>query len=234
LDRSQSPRDKSSSTTEQGGGTEEDDVTENATDIEALPKDPEATAILMSKAEPIAEEDAGSMEEEEQALDTPTSSQAVEYLDKRKSAAANSKKALQIIKENSEILDKILRKKGERLAGAESFDESEDHETTTVIRDKERQEPVPLQKQEKKQQQQQHLKQRVSANNANNVNNNSSSGNSSSGGGGSVKARVIGVIGNAAATGNTAIKPITFNPFPKPVMRKKKEVGRKLGLYTAN
>ncbi len=46
--------------------------------------------------------------------------------------------------------------------------------------------------------------------------------------------RVIGYTAPPSAPMNPASKPITFNPFPKPVMRKKKtEVGKKLGLYSS-
>ena len=124
------------------------------------------------------------------------------FVERKLPSAAHSQKAIQIIKENSEILDKILRKKGERVSSlgplrsnsvsvASSSLLSEEHEENNRKR--------------------------------------------SLGNGG--KSRSVegsnhhGVPPPAMILGNTSTKPITFNPFPKPVMRRRKEVGKKLGLY---
>ncbi len=136
---------KSSSTTELCCCPSEDE-TENATDIEDIPRDPEddsAKAFMDNLFKDKDNED----------------SEATRRL--------HSEKAIQIIKENSEILDKILKKKkGDPIQKPASA-------------------PVPA----------------------------------------------PSSASTATLESSAAPKPITFNPFPKPVIRRNKEVGRKLGLY---
>lgn len=59
-------------------------------------------------------------EDDEEAASSSSNSVSRSCYEKRIVSRANSEKAIQIIKENSEILDKILRKKGERYSQVRS------------------------------------------------------------------------------------------------------------------
>ena len=119
-------------------------------------------------------------------------------------------RALQIIQENSEILERLLNKKT-TPCHPDQFEDSTarypEPETTRVEPD-----PVPR----PQPQQIPMVKRRISQ----------TSSNGSTSSNPSVKSTIT-------LQSNPATKPITFNPFPNSARatRKPKEVGRKLGLY---
>ena len=250
-----SSRDRSSST-ELCAPSEEDDETENATDIEEIPRDqvpiikdpaagstpppPPPSSINAHLAQPSADQekkhkefieklmrdfdenprDANEKEQGEEGSEEDESRSC--YIPERRISRANSEKAIQIIKENSEILDKILRKKGERM-GVPDFPihGSPAHQPGGVDSSA----PPSM------------MSGSCSANNLPVQPPPSVCGSSQS----SNKSTISGSnhnhhkLVNPAAVGNGVTKPITFNPFPtRPVARRKRqEVGRKLGLYSS-
>ena len=225
-------------------------MTENATDIEDIPRD-QIPIIKSTAPNPIKEEETtGSKEFMENLMkDFDTNSSTVKgsnesnaetveafgdddnedideddesrsvYPTEKRMSRANSEKAIQIIKENSEILDKILRKKGERLATPE--DQEEDLAGPPLNA----QAPVNLVSRPSVDSS--GTRPSLTSNRSNRQSIDSTvSSNMSSHCSGSSKV----IVPNNGVT-----KPITFNPFPtKPAIRRKRDVGRKLGLYSAS
>ncbi|TRY74948.1 hypothetical protein TCAL_01264 [Tigriopus californicus] len=168
-----------------------DDETENATDLEELPRDLEHLDSASLKSDCDNRQFAEALMK-----DFDRAIHGIDEIDEYEPVivnSANSEKAIQIIKENSEILEKILRKKGEK--NVPSLEKSLTTEGSMDLIDKGSRRSSMM------------------------------SRSVSSGGqrrGSNPSGPVMG-----------SIKPITFNPFPKPVtMRRNKEVGRKLGLYS--
>lgn len=195
-----------SSSTELCCGSD-DDVTENATDIEDIPKD--KVPIIEAKQEVKSENELFIEELMEDMELGPNNKTFIDYEDdtsafverKMPASSANSQKAIQIIKENSEILDKILRKKAE---GKDSLFDSHSVASST---------------------------------NASSLSSFDAGGETTSSPpkignvGKSLSVSSTSTFGRSMSSGSGVSRPITFNPFPKPVMRKKNEVGKKLGLY---
>ncbi len=138
-------------------------------------------------------------------------------------------RALQIIKENSEILERILSKKTtslndkdmDQLRNMNTNDglEEEDIVPPQQQQQQQPQQPPPPQSRTIPMQQQQH-KRKVSHSTSSTGSTNSSANSSNP-----------TKTNNITLQSNPATKPITFNPFPGRTNRKPKEVGRKLGLY---
>ena len=257
-------RDRSSST-ELCAPSEEDDETENATDIEEIPRDqvpiikdpgstpppnPATTALSADQEAKHKEFIEKLMKDfdddnphdhilpgEDHEDDDDDESRSC-FIPERRISRANSEKAIQIIKENSEILDKILRKKGERMGGGPPGELQSSPLTPLPYPSPD---PDPAGSKPS-------LSSRPSVESvmsSSNLSCSSSQNNinlppqptpsvcSQSSGKSSFSGKLSS--SNPPAQASSATKPITSNPFPtRPVARRKRqEVGRKLGLYSS-
>lgn len=247
-----------------------DDETENATDIEDIPKDKESAPFTME-----VDDDHGFLlqvtkteREKEIFVDFDENSAIIE---RQLPHSANSQRAVQIIKENSEILEKIMRKKSDQCGtlGSTTLSVDEAHQPAAALgretSSRSIMEPNPLLADEE-------IRKLAGLNiEKGNVEEHNGQGrrktdswtrrsNSHGDGGRSkqIKSDEAGVSRHLSSCSDggflsvrpgevdldrslrklsygcaygESTKPITFNPFPKPVLRKRNEVGKKLGLY---
>ena len=216
-------------------GNLSEDETEAIADLEELPRDATPTFVDGSDENRqfienlMRDFDEDAFPEEGEAGNVPGVTSAG---DTPLVTSANSRKAIQIIKENSEILEKILRKKGEgqgvhpeRLQRSNTETEGQGHGRgqDEVSRRSSMASSSVFPRSASSTDEQGGMRTPLSQTSV------ISHDNQGQGQGQPFRRY------SAASMSNGATKPITFNPFPtRPgASRRNKEVGRKLGLYSS-